>query len=115
MSEIIGTYARQARELAQLYESLPFEQAHAASLDLIPDGSGLLLDVGAGSGRDAAWFVGRGWDVVAVEPAERMRQEAQRRHPDAPICWLSDRLPRLEAVHRPWPHVRPHLVWLSAV
>jgi SAM-dependent methyltransferase len=113
MSEIICTYDRQAGELAQLYESLPFEQAHAAALDLIRDGPGLLLDVGAGSGRDAAWFVGRGWDVVAVEPAERMRHEAQSRHPDAPIRWLSDRLPGLEGVHRLG--LMFDLIWLSAV
>jgi SAM-dependent methyltransferase len=113
MSEIIGTYDREASELAQLYESLLFEQAHAAALDLIRDGPGLLLDVGAGSGRDAAWFVGRGWDVVAVEPAERMRHEAQSRHPDAPIRWLSDRLPGLEGVHRLG--LMFDLIWLSAV
>jgi SAM-dependent methyltransferase len=113
MSEIIGTYAQHASELAQLYESLPFEQAHATSLDLIPDRSGLVLDVGAGSGRDAAWFANHGWDVVAVEPADRMRHEAQRRHPDARIRWLGDRLPGLEAVHRLG--LTFDLLWLSAV
>jgi SAM-dependent methyltransferase len=81
MSDPVSAYDRRATELAKLYDSLPFEQAHAASLDLIPDRPGLVLDVGAGSGRDAAWFAGRGWDVVAVEPAEGMRRESQQRHP----------------------------------
>jgi hypothetical protein len=27
------------------------------------------LDIGAGSGRDAAWLAAEGWNVVAVEPA----------------------------------------------
>jgi protein-L-isoaspartate O-methyltransferase len=83
MSDAAAVYSRQATELAGLYESLGFEQAQAALLDLIPDRPGLVLDVGAGSGRDAAWFADRGWDVVAVEPAEGMRHEAQRRHPNA--------------------------------
>jgi SAM-dependent methyltransferase len=81
MSDPVSAYRRRATEPARLYDSLPFEQAHAASLDLIPDRPGLVLDVGAGSGRDAAWFAGRGCDVVAVEPAEGMRRESPQRHP----------------------------------
>jgi hypothetical protein len=41
MSDLVSAYDRRATELAKLYESLPFEQAHAASLDLIPDRPGL--------------------------------------------------------------------------
>jgi SAM-dependent methyltransferase len=111
--QIVTTYEQQASELAELYESVAFEQAHAAGLDLIPDRPGLVLDIGAGSGRDAAWFARHGWDVVAVEPAERMRQEAQRRHQGAPIRWLADRLPGLETVHRLG--LMFDVIWLSAV
>ena len=42
-----------------------------------------------------------------------MRREGQQRHPEAPIRWLSDRLPGLEAVHRLG--LMFDLVWLSAV
>jgi SAM-dependent methyltransferase len=59
------------------------------------------------------WFATRGWDVVAVEPADRMRHEAERRHPDAPIRWLRNRLPGLEALHRLG--FMFDLIWLSAV
>jgi SAM-dependent methyltransferase len=83
-------------------------------LDLVPERPGLVLDVGAGAGRDAAWFAVRGWGVVAVEPAEGMRQEALRRHGgDATIRWLNDRLPGLEAAHRLG--LMFDLIWLSAV
>lgn len=113
MSDPIAAYDRQASELAGVYESLSFEDCHRDVLDLVPERPGLVLDVGAGSGRDAGWFAGIGWDVVAVEPAEGMRREGQQRHPQAPIRWLSDRLPGVEAVHRLG--LMFDLVWLSAV
>jgi SAM-dependent methyltransferase len=113
MSDPIAAYDRQGSELAELYESLSFEDCHRDALDVVPERPGLVLDVGAGSGRDAAWFAGSGWDVVAVEPAEGMRREGQQRHPQALIRWLSDRLPGLEAVHRLG--LLFDLVWLSAV
>ncbi|WP_143074953.1 class I SAM-dependent methyltransferase [Sphingobium sp. AP50] len=60
---------------------------------------GLALDVGAGSGRDAAWLHAQGYDVVAVEPADGFRLEGRARHsPD--IRWLDDQLPSLDQVHR---------------
>jgi hypothetical protein len=89
MSDPIAAYDRQARELAGLHESLSLKFA-----------TGTCLTSGAGSGRDANWFAGSGWDVVAVEPAEGKRREGQQRHPQAPIRWLSDRLPGLQVMHR---------------
>lgn len=59
-----------------------------------------VLDIGAGSGRDAAWLAGRGHEVVAVEPAQGLLREGRRRHPHPRIRWLSDRLPDLAAVNR---------------
>ena len=74
---------------------------HDPILGLLPESviDGLALDVGGGSGRDAAWLARRGYQVVAVEPAAGMRAEAMRRHPDAAIRWLDDRLPALSKVH----------------
>jgi SAM-dependent methyltransferase len=59
-----------------------------------------ILDVGAGSGRDAAWFAASGCDVVAVEPASRMLERAKELHRDAQIRWVQDKLPGLENVFR---------------
>jgi SAM-dependent methyltransferase len=56
-----------------------------------------MIDLGAGSGRDAAWFAAKGFQVLAVEPAAGMRAEGQRRHGALPIQWLDDRLPALAA------------------
>lgn len=59
----------------------------------------MVLNVGAGSGRDAAWFAGQGHEVVAIEPSGELRSQAQQLHPDPAIHWLDDRLPALEGVY----------------
>ena len=83
MSDTVGAYDAQAVTLAARYESVSADIVHAALLEFIPRGRDLIaLDVGAGSGRDAAWLASLGYEVVAVEPAVGMRREAQRRHPD---------------------------------
>jgi hypothetical protein len=72
MTDTTSTYDLQAAAFATLYESVTAESVHVA--DFIPRGAGLsALDVGAGSGRDAAWLVSLGFDVLAVEPARGMR------------------------------------------
>lgn len=115
----VDAYDAHARRYADLYESLAFEDVHEAILDLLPKAPARILDVGAGSGRDAAWFAYRGHEVVAVEPSERMRHEARERHDDPGIRWLNDSLPALAHTHRlglqydlvlasaVWMHVRP--------
>ncbi|MCG5531564.1 methyltransferase domain-containing protein [Halorhodospira halochloris] len=97
----IAWYNNRAAQIADQYEQLSFDQVHGWLRDYLPSGGGaLVLDIGAGSGRDAAWLAEQGHDVVAVEPAAELRQEAQRRHPDERISWLGDSLPDLAAVHR---------------
>lgn len=108
----IGFYDREARRLAERYESLPFEEVHGAAVEWVPDG-GLVLDIGAGSGRDAAWFAGRGLTVMAVEPADGMREAAKARHASPSIQWVNDRLPELKRVLRS--RATFDLVWISAV
>lgn len=69
-------------------------------MSALPDRPGLVLDVGAGTGRDAVWLAVQGHEVVAVEPSAAMRKEGQARHPDSRIRWISDRLPGLEQTLR---------------
>ena len=100
MDPVVGYHA-DGPELAARYESLRAEDVHAAFLGLLPRGSDrLALDVGAGSGRDAAWLRGLGFEVVAVEPARGMRDAAAALHLGKNIRWLDDRLPALSATHR---------------
>ena len=67
-------------------------------LHLIPTSPGRVLDVGSGTGRDAAWFASMGHRVVAVEPTDAMRLPAMALHPLPRIEWLNDSLPELALV-----------------
>jgi SAM-dependent methyltransferase len=109
----IGTYERDFRQLADGWESVAFLSAHAEALPYIPTRPGLVLDVGAGSGRDAAWFAAAGWEVVAIEPAGALREHAAQLHPSPRIRWENDRLPGLERTARLG--LTFDLLWLSAV
>ena len=55
------------------YEETAAEDIHAWLLDLPPAIPATVLDVGAGSGRAAAWLAAKGYDVTAVEPSANMR------------------------------------------
>jgi SAM-dependent methyltransferase len=96
----IPYYEQHAPRLVEQYESLAFQDVHAGLLDMLPPAGGTVLDVGAGSGRDAAWFAANGYDVVAVEPSEAMLAQARVLHPSNRIHWVSDSLPDLANVRR---------------
>jgi protein-L-isoaspartate O-methyltransferase len=98
--QIISHYEKNAGQLVEQYESLSFEDVHAGLLDLLPEPGALILDIGAGSGRDAAWLTARGYDVVAVEPSDAMRGRGRRLHQSTRINWIDDRLPELVQVRR---------------
>jgi SAM-dependent methyltransferase len=111
--DTVAPYNRGFREFSAAFESFGFEDLHRGALAFLPARPGLALDIGAGSGRDARWLTGRGWEVVAVEPAAAMREAAQAAHPDSAVRWLDDRLPALAGVHRLG--LAFDLVWLSGV
>jgi SAM-dependent methyltransferase len=96
----IPYYEQHAARLVDQYESLPFQQVHTGLLDMLPQPGATVLDVGAGSGRDAAWFAANGYDVVAVEPSDAMLAHARKLHPSSRIHWVSDSLPDLANVRR---------------
>jgi SAM-dependent methyltransferase len=114
-SRVSGTegYAEEAEQLFKLYESIPAADAHRAVLHLIPTAPSSILDIGSGTGRDAAWFAGMGHRVVAVEPSDAMRLPAMALHPSPRIEWLDDSLPDLALLRTRGE--RFDLVMLSAV
>ncbi len=57
------------------------------------------MDIGAGTGRDAAALARRNFQVHAVEPTAKLRAHGQRLHMDSNIVWTDDSLPDLEQVH----------------
>jgi SAM-dependent methyltransferase len=95
-----GWYDDHARDLVARYEAVDSARLLGWLRGLIPDPPGAVLDIGAGSGRDAAWFSAQGYDVIAVEPSSGMRSEGRRLHPDPRIRWISDELPELGVLGR---------------
>ncbi len=95
--DVAGTagYVEEAARLIAPYEEIAFEDVHAAVLHLVPPNAGRVLDVGAGTGRDAARFAEMGHRVVAVEPTDALREAAIRLHPSPAIDWVDDGLPEL--------------------
>jgi len=91
-------YADEAPELLKRYESISFADAHRLVTHLIPTAPSRVLDIGSGTGRDAAGFAALGHSVVAVEPTEEFRRGAMLLHPSPMIEWLDDSLPDLAAI-----------------
>ena len=113
VSDVVTAYDDSAPQLFDGYERIPFDSVHRQVADLLPESSSNVLDVGAGSGRDAAWFAEQGHRVVAVEPSSGMREAGNARHKSSKIRWLDDRLPALDKLLRTKSSF--DLVWVSAV
>jgi len=90
-----GWYDAHAADLVRRYELVDPAALHSWLDGLLKAAPGTVLDIGAGSGRDAAWLSAQGHDVIAVEPSPAMRSEGQRLHPDPRVRWIDDRLPDL--------------------
>ncbi len=114
----LAIYDDSAKQIAALYEMTTFEQVHAGTLDLFPPVGASVLDIGAGSGRDAAALAKRGYCVTAVEPSRGLREEARDRHGNVTIEWIDDALPDLRSLgtrqfsfvlmSAVWMHIAPH-------
>lgn len=100
MSKAVDWYDDHAERMSALYETAGFDSVHDWLVGSLPPPPATVLDVGAGSGRDASWLAARGYRVVAAEPSASMRALARRLHPGASIRWIDDRLPTLAAVSR---------------
>ncbi len=87
-------YSTNAQKVFDQYESVSFEAVHDKWRDFMP-AEGCVLDVGCGSGRDAAWFAIKGFKVIAVDPAKELLDISKEKHKHENITWLEDSLPSL--------------------
>ena len=105
--------------MVENYERFSFKEIHTALLKHLPNPESLVLDIGSGSGRDAATLAELGFDVTAVEPSDLMRNKARQLHSLPKITWIKDKLPELKNILRKglsydiilvsavWMHVAP--------
>ncbi|MEL7413485.1 MAG: class I SAM-dependent methyltransferase [Pseudomonadota bacterium] len=95
MSSTSNFYNQNASSLAEQYNSATFENVHASWQPFWPHVGDRVLDVGAGSGRDAKWMSEQGCEVIALEPAASLLALGKVKTGDS-VTWLDDALPVLE-------------------
>jgi SAM-dependent methyltransferase len=98
----INTYDKQAEALARSYDSVQTPDiipAFTRRVLALGTGAGhKALDIGCGSGRDAAWLARQGFDVVACDGSTEMIRLAAQNNGAANIRYLADDAPALHKV-----------------
>jgi len=119
MMPILSTsgYAEQADDLFIRYEARDHDALYSDVVEWFPktNASYDILDIGAGTGRDAAYFARQGHRVLAVEPVDALRTRAAALHPETGITWLKDSLPHLKHASATEPRfdfVMMNAVWM---
>ncbi|MDG1827378.1 MAG: class I SAM-dependent methyltransferase [Henriciella sp.] len=108
-------YASEVESLFERYETRDAAAVHAPWYEFFPTPPARILDIGAGTGRDAAWLVSLGHSILAVEPVDALRMRAAKLHPEPQITWLADILPDLgqtRAKGETFDMVLMHAVWM---
>lgn len=113
MTKTIEHYSEKAQHYYDLYNSVDAESVHSDWKALLQNAkAGTALEVGAGSGRDANWLAEQGWKVIAIEPADELRNLAQANSHNS-VTWCNASLPALTAL--PQQPTTYDLILLSAV
>lgn len=89
-------YGQNAQGIAASYECADLSNVYRILKELFPRPS-RLLELGGGSGRDSAFLIGQGHDVIFTDACRAMAQEALRLHPALQsrslVCKAEDTLP----------------------
>ena len=100
MNQSVAWYDANAESVARRYESVDPDSIYSWLTEMLPEPPAIVLDVGSGTGRDAAWLAGKGFEVYAAEPSSAMRGKAKNLHPTASVHWTKDSLPALSRTTR---------------
>jgi len=106
-------YEVNADFITEEFEQLEFQKLHATLIKYLPQHPCSILEIGSGSGRDAAGLAELGHKVIAVEPSNALRARARTLHPHSSIIWVNDKLPELKAVRKFGVHY--DVIFMSAV
>jgi cyclopropane fatty-acyl-phospholipid synthase-like methyltransferase len=77
----IHYYKTHSKNLAKRYESAVVTELHNFLKSVFPSGA-KLLEIGCGTGRDAAYLLSNGFDVVATDGVQEMLESAVSHHPE---------------------------------
>ena len=97
---VIDGYAEDSSFLIQSFEAISSPDLLSHVLDFIPQSNCRVIEIGAGTGRDAAWLASKGLNVSAVEPVLEFREAGKSLHPSPLIEWFNDSLPSLPKIIR---------------
>jgi SAM-dependent methyltransferase len=81
MGSTLEYYDRHAERIAAHYEEVDFSATLEPVIAALPAGA-RVLELGCGSGRDAAALLARGFDVTATDGSAEILAEAARHHPE---------------------------------
>jgi len=106
-------YTLNAANLVSQYNELSFEEIHKEWSFYWPVSGESVLDVGAGTGRDAKWMALKNCQIDALEPNTAMRREGELYTKGVGVIWGQDSLPLLKTIVNS--EKRFDLILLSAV
>ena len=95
---VIDGYVEDSGFLIQSFEAISSSDLLSHVLNFIPSSNCRVIEIGAGTGRDAAWLALKGLNVSAVEPVSEFREAGKSLHPSPLIEWFNDSLPSLSQV-----------------
>ncbi len=81
MDRTLDFYDTNADTVAATYEQVEFAGVLRSLIPFFPE-TGCLLEIGAGSGRDAVFWLNHGFDVTAIDGSHAMVEEALKMHPE---------------------------------
>lgn len=91
--DVISEYETKAVALIPRYNAIDTATLYAPVIAYFPKSPARVLDIGAGTGRDARWFSRAGYTVTAVEPVKAFRESGKQSGGD--VEWQDGRLPDL--------------------
>lgn len=92
LSRTLEYYESHASELSVRYESADLSSFHRSLASYLQRGT-RILEIGCGSGRDAALAMAGGFDVVAIDGSAKLLAEAERLHSELKGRLFCQRLP----------------------
>ena len=95
MNEVLEGYENAEPGMINRFEAISSQELYRPIEEFLPKQPATVLDIGAGTGRDAAWFANKGAKVVAVEPVDQLRETGRSIHRGSSIEWVNDALPSL--------------------